>query len=239
MNTSTVLQIHNDQLAEIIQLYPEKTKVINNKSNNKNNSPSTVQPLKNKEDIEKAKQYFHDTPSRYSGLNLRNYCLFILGINTGRRISDLLNLKIGDIINKKGKFKDWIEIREQKTKKLAEFQIHPYVREGILEYLNSIDSYSLDDYLFKSNKGNNSPISRVQAYRIIDDMSKALNLNVNVGTHTLRKTYAYQKIHANKNDPYIVASISSELNHRDIKTTYHYCGFDREIRSHLYMDDPV
>jgi integrase len=199
----------------------------------------TVQPIKSKEDIERAKLYFHDTPSRYNSLNLRNYCMFIMGINVARRIGDLLKLRIQDIMKPNGQFKEWISITESKTKKNADFQIHPYVREGIREYLSSLSTYSMTDYLFKSNKGINQPISRVQAFRIMDDMSKALELDINIGTHSLRKTWAYQTIQANKDDPYIIAAVSNELNHNDIKTTYRYSGFDRELRSHLYMDNAL
>ncbi|WP_255348660.1 hypothetical protein [Paenisporosarcina sp. TG20] len=37
------------------------------------------------------------------------------GINSGLRISDLLPLKIDDVIDERGKVKDRISIREKKT----------------------------------------------------------------------------------------------------------------------------
>lgn len=45
-----------------------------------------VQSIRNLEQI----QYFKEK-------SLRNYILFIMGINTGLRISDILKLKIGDV----------------------------------------------------------------------------------------------------------------------------------------------
>jgi integrase len=238
---------------------------LNNKSNIKTNSHNknknkninigsrTTQPIKNKEDIERAKQYFHDSPSRYNSLNLRNYCLFVLGINIGKRINDLLNLKISDLIKSNGTFKEWAEIIESKTGKYSDFQIHPYVQEALVEYLNvRLNNNSLSsesEYLFPSRKVNgkkdlnrngiSEPIRPDQAWRIMNDMKKELELEIRVGTHFMRKTYAYQKITNNLDNPYIIGAVSNELNHRDIKTTYRYSGYDRDVRSHLYLDNPI
>lgn len=47
-----------------------------------------------------------------------------------------------------------------------------------------------DDYLFQSRKGVNSPISRIQAYRILNNAAHKIGLD-EIGTHTLRKTFGY------------------------------------------------
>ena len=56
-----------------------------------------VNPIKNLKDIEKIKRYLLKMD------NKRNYCLFVVGINVGLRISDLLSLKLNDVFN----FKEW------------------------------------------------------------------------------------------------------------------------------------
>lgn len=238
----------SDPIDNLVQ-FPLSDKMVSTQAKNTNRSKThkqskTVQPMKDIEDIERAKGYFHDTPSRYNAIHIRNYCLFILGINVARRIGDLLGMKINEVIDEKGRFSydGWIEITEQKTGKPATFQLHPYVQEAIREYLNTLKNYNMDDYLFASRKINKEGEYRLDpksAWRIMNDMSKALELNYNVGTHTMRKTKVYQTIQANKNDPYIVASISNELNHSSVGVTYRYCGFDKEVRSHLYMDNPL
>ncbi|MCG9969940.1 tyrosine-type recombinase/integrase [Pelotomaculum terephthalicicum JT] len=48
---------------------------------------------------------------------------------------------------------------------------------------------SNNDYLFPSRKGGN-PISRVQAYKIINAAAAKVGLN-EIGTHTMRKTFGY------------------------------------------------
>ena len=53
-----------------------------------------VNPIKNLKDIEKIKRYLLKMD------NKRNYCLFVVGINVGLRISDLLSLKLNDVFSK-------------------------------------------------------------------------------------------------------------------------------------------
>ena len=65
----------------------------------------TVQPIKDKTKIEAMKKILRAS-------TLRNELLFVLGINTGLRISDILALKITDVsmVNR-------LELREKKTNK--------------------------------------------------------------------------------------------------------------------------
>lgn len=74
-----------------------------------------VQPIRDKKQIEAIKKYLR-------GSNLRDYCLFTLGINSALRVSDLLKLKISDILDEKKKVKDRIQIKEKKTGKDKTFQ---------------------------------------------------------------------------------------------------------------------
>ena len=70
-----------------------------------------VEPIRNKKQLEAMKKYLlvH---------NQRDYVLFVLGINSGLRISDLLKLTVEDV---QGKAR--ITIREQKTGKSKNFPL--------------------------------------------------------------------------------------------------------------------
>lgn len=259
MNEITSIPVNQDNNNKVISIDPYLSNVDStNKINrqhattfNQKGLSKKVEPIKDRDIIEKAKEYFlnDSTDGRYNNLNLnrRNYCLFILGINVARRISDLLDLKIGDLFTKTGEFKEWIEIREKKTGKFADFQIHPCVQEAIKDYLKSIYSDHTATgyksirhyYLFRSRKGENNPISTNMAWKIMNDMANELELDINVGTHTLRKTWTYQTIKRNSDDPYIIGAVSRELNHSSVEMTYKYCGYDRELRSHLYMSESI
>jgi integrase len=49
-----------------------------------------VQPIRDPEKIEAIKQFLKER-------NERNYILFLIGVNTGLRISDILKLKVSDV----------------------------------------------------------------------------------------------------------------------------------------------
>lgn len=103
----------------------------------------------------------------------RDYLLFIVGINTGLRISDIRVLKVSDVLNKDKTPKNHITIIEQKTGKLKKFRINDSLSREIIEYTKNME---MDEYLFYSRKGINKPITRVQAYRILKEVAKKIGL---------------------------------------------------------------
>jgi len=124
------------------------------KQGGERNEPSAADSDKSK--IEEMKRALLDS-------GYRDYMLFVLGINTGLRISDLLQLQVADV-----KDKTHVTITEGKTDKTKRFFINPQLREEIANYVQGMDD---GDFLFQSQKGENRPISRVQAYRILEQGS--------------------------------------------------------------------
>lgn len=134
-----------------------------------------VQPIRDKRKIASMKKHLHG----------RNRLMFALGINFGLRISDLLALKVSTILNEDGSIKKQFDIEEQKTGKLRRITISDSAKKEItlagLEYS--------EGFLFPSRRGAKG-ISRIQAYRILNDAAEKAGL-VEIGTHTLRKTFGY------------------------------------------------
>lgn len=170
----------------------------------------TVQPIR---DINKIIK-MQDTLQKRSS---RDYMLFTIGINTGLRISDLLPLKVLDV-----KDTDHITLKEQKTNKLKRFLINSQLRKQIDKYIKHM---SPDDYLFPSRKGNNQPITRIQAYRILNDAAKKCKLQ-EIGTHTLRKTFGYWHYQQFKD----VAILQDIFNHSSPSVTLRYIGIDDDLK---------
>lgn len=79
---------------------------------------NVVEPIKDKLEIKRIKQILKS--------NERNLLLFNLGINSGLRISDILALNVSDVKNK-----DFIEIREKKTRKYKRFLINDKLQKDI------------------------------------------------------------------------------------------------------------
>ncbi|MFD1676025.1 site-specific integrase [Alicyclobacillus fodiniaquatilis] len=182
-----------------------------------------VEPIRDKKKIEAMKLMLR-------GSNLRNYCLFVLGINSGLRVSDLLRLNIEDVLNERGKVLDRITIREKKTGKAKTFPISSSARKSIEEYLEKRSPYLRSDPLFVSRKGN-CPIQRVQAWKALNKAAKAVRIKERIGTHTLRKTFAY---HAYKQGQDITL-IQKLLNHSAPSVTLRYIGITQDQMDDVYL----
>nr|WP_249365563.1 site-specific integrase [Cytobacillus citreus] len=145
----------------------------------------------------------------------RNYFLFVLGINTGLRISDLLSLRVGDVRDK-----IHIVITEQKTGKLKRFKINNELQQHIREFTVKKDG---NEYLFKSRRGTDR-IHRVQAWKILNAAAEEVGLK-EVGTHTLRKTFGYHFYQQYKD----VAVLQEIFNHSSPAVTMRYIGINQDI----------
>lgn len=170
-----------------------------------------VELIRDPKDVEAMKVYLKEK-------NLRDYAMFIVGINVALRISDLLLLTWTDVLNDKGGGFKLIKLKEGKTKKTRWIKLNRSAQEAILEYLHTLEDFSMDDFIFKSREGGNKPISSQQAFNVLKGASQAVKVEDNVGTHTLRKTWGY---HAWKNG-HSLALIMEKLNHSNLSITRRY-----------------
>lgn len=147
-------------------------------------------------------------------LHGRNKLIFTLGVSLGLRISDLLALQIGDL-----RGKSELTVIEQKTKKRRSIAFNKTVKEAAAT-LTGPDT----DYVFKSQKGDNKPISRVQAYRILNAAADRANITGAIGGHSLRKTHGWI-LHENGVD---ITRIMHMLNHSTPRMTLKYIGIESQ-----------
>ncbi len=137
----------------------------------------------------------HATAGYYSA---RDRCLLIMGINCGFRITELLSLRLKDVVHN-NRIQSTVYVAARNMKKSGdkaegrEIRMNKLVREYILlqvEHLHSIGCWSLDTYLFRSREGGNMAITRNRAYQIISGLAHICNFEGCIGTHSMRKTYA-------------------------------------------------
>lgn len=172
-----------------------------------------VEPIKGKEQVKAVEKYLES----YSK---RNRLIFIFGINTGLRVSDILALDISDVKNR-----TYVEIREKKTGKYKRFPLNEKLKKLIKEYLKEREkqySISEGEPLFIGKK--HCRLNRSQVYRFLNEACKAVGLNINVGTHTMRKTFGYHH-YKQFND---IALLQKILNHSSPSITLRYIGIDQE-----------
>ncbi len=147
---------------------------------------------------------------------MRDYLLFLIGINSGLRISDILKLKVKDVADV-----DYIELKEKKTGKYRKIPITASFGTPLCEY---IYGKSPNEWLFTSQRGE-KPITRIQAYRIISNACIKAGITEKIGTHTLRKTFGYHFYKKTKD----VALLQSILNHSTPSVTLRYIGINQDI----------
>lgn len=180
-----------------------------------------VQPIRSLKQIETIKKLLKQQ-------SLRDYCLFVLGINSGLRISDLLKLRISDVAEK-GKVKDRIRLRENKTNKFKDFPISDNAKSAIREYLKS-RQYSENEPLFISRK-NKGFLLRQRAYKILNEVARSIGIKEKIGTHTLRKTFGYHAY----NSGYDIAIIQKLFNHSSPSVTLRYIGITQDEMDDVYL----
>lgn len=190
-------------------------------------------PIRDEQDIIKAKEWFKNQPQRFvnCNLNLRNYLLFTIGINLGRRIDDTRNLKIGDFVNSDGTYKTHLVIKEGKTGKIAKIFINEAVREALPLYIKK--GQPLSDYLFqsrtKNTKNGTDPRMTIQRVnQIYHEMAKAVGIQGHISSHSTRKTAVYRMIQNGKNDIRTLINVQKFCNHSDFATTLRYAGIQQE-----------
>lgn len=213
-------------------------------SNKKMDISSEVYPLKNKNDITSIieclnKKIICAVNNEKRQIAYRNKLLWIVGMNVGIRASDLRLLKWSfffDVVNGEIVFKDFYAFKPQKTKKTGKYvklYFNNTLKNAIVEYLSEYPVNDIDSYIFLGREG--TPITVQQMWNVICDTAKDAGIKQNVGTHTLRKTWAYHCWHdaADKNKALVV--LQKCFNHSSTQMTLAYIGiYDEEIED-MYM----
>lgn len=215
------------------------------------NTRHDAEPFKNKEDISNILTYFWDKhikswntaqrqPSRkWNPRYLRNYMLFQIGFNCGLRSSDLTRLQVGYFINANGTYRETTEILEKKTsttrvnRDTRTIYINQQIINAIELYKEYHPNWTRQDYLFpnnysKENKPSEDYITRQNLDLIIKDVTKKLELNIRVATHSLRKSFAYHMLQMLGSNDRGVKILQQILNHKSIESTYHYIGITQD-----------
>lgn len=172
-----------------------------------------VDPIVDLKSIKSIKKLLSDNP--------RDRLLFIMGINSGLRVQDLLELKVGDVDIKVG---DRITLREKKTGKENVIILNKEINGALIEYLKSIELIK-DHYLFKSRKGKNYPLTTYAVTGYVKRWAESINLKGNYGAHTLRKTWTY---HQRKTFGVSWEVLAKRLNHSSPSITRRYLGIQEE-----------
>lgn len=182
-----------------------------------------VNAIKNKYDLQRMSDWLkNNKPIRY-------YVIFLLALNSGLRISDVLGLDIEDVENK-----NFVEIHEKKTGKYKNFPLNTDIQNVIREYLKERKKqYAIEgNPLFVGKK--HCRIDRSQVYRVLNECAKALGMTIHIGCHSTRKSFGYAHYKQYNN----IGLLQTILNHSSPSITLRYIDVTQEEidKSYLNLD---
>jgi integrase len=147
-------------------------------------------------------------------IDLRFHFLWEMGISTGLRISDLLNLQPKDFSC------PCFTVTEKKTGNVRLIEL-PLDTFCLLRGYIALKRLKPADFLFhRTQKGvwiKDKPMSRQWAWKIISSTASKLGLNL-IGTHSMRKIYSCGKFRATGS----LRAVQEELGHKKLETTLLY-----------------
>ena len=193
-------------------------------------------PIKSREDIVRFQEYML---RRYQ--SKRNYVLFTVGVNINLRGGDLLNLRVRDFRDADGTWRTERKVREQKQRNSASRGIRKlYYADIVVETVRMwVESQGLenDDYLFFSRKGGGkTPLGVDELNRIMKEAGTELGYPLPLGSHSLRKTWAYKAYTDNIDNPRALELVQEALGHSSVRITRRYLGFEDVEQKSLYVD---
>ena len=168
--------------------------------------------------------------------NTRNYCLFVLGINTAFRPSELLSIRIGQVRYLSPG--DRLEVERPNSKKYRSVTVNQSAFEAIRRLLSAKDKDALrkrdasivddDAFLFTGQRGREA--LRVSTLNnLVKNWCARANLKGNYGSHTLRKTWGYMQ---RKKQDTPVRLLMQALGHVSKRQTMEYlCIQEKEIEN--------
>ena len=167
--------------------------------------------------------------SFYGKYERRNRALFLTGVYTGYRISELLSLTYDNVYNATD-IRKYIKVKRSDVKgktKAREIKLHEKARHALREWVRECD-WTREDFIFSSQKG--KAISRVQAHRVLKQAFNDCQMDGTLATHTMRKTFADKVYKATDGD---IFALKELLGHSNINTTQKYLGITDDRKSEI------
>ncbi|MET3729197.1 site-specific recombinase XerD [Fictibacillus halophilus] len=172
-----------------------------------------VEALRDIKEINAIKRYLKKN-------SVRDYVLFVLGINTGLKITELLCMQVKDLLSEDLVVHDFYSVPNKDGNK--EVFLNETVKKIITQYVECAE-LKREDFLFLSKK-TKLPITRQQAYRVIHQAAEHAGIKGKIGTNSLRKTFGY---HAYKRGV-AISLLQRHFNHSSPSETLKYLGISRE-----------
>ena len=182
-----------------------------------------VQPIRDIEKIRDIKKFLSNWDSRY-------YLMFMLGIRTGLRITDILELRVSDVRDSNKKLKTHIVIKENKTSKRKRIKVHKELKQLLIEHIEGkLDNEFIIQSNMKDKFGETKPISRQRAWGVLKIAADFVGVD-DLGCHSMRKTFGYHYYKKTKD----IALLQNIFNHSSSAITLRYIGITDDLLDKAY-----
>jgi integrase len=157
----------------------------------------------------------------------RDRALFLLGIYTGFRITELLSLRLRDVYQHQAVLQRVTVPRRHMKGKYASraVPLHPHAQLALEAWIAEMPRHftaAPASFVFRSREGDNKPISRMHAHRILREAFDSCEMTGSLGTHSMRKTFA-KRVHRKLGND--LAKTKEALGQKNITATMHYMSF--------------
>lgn len=175
------------------------------------------------EEVEKLLQIKTDTP-----LNIRNKAMLEILYATGLRVSELINLKMGDVHLMMGFvqcFGKGAKERIVPLGDLAKEAVENYLQYGRKQLMRRRENH---DVLFVNQHGR--PITRQGFWKVLQKIALEAGLKKKITPHTLRHSFATHLLENGAD----LRAVQEMLGHADISTTQIYTHVTRTRLKDMY-----
>lgn len=174
-----------------------------------------VEPIRDPQKLAAIKKLLKEEASA------RDYLLFVMGMNTALRISDLLSLRVGDVIDQRGRARPTVLVQRSASEKGTRVRLNAAATEALRHYISEVGVGNRDAVLFCS-RHSAQPLNRTQVWRLINGWCRKVGLtDSHYGAHTLRKTWGYMALRYHSIP---LAVIQAKLQHAAPGITRRYIG---------------
>jgi integrase/recombinase XerC len=152
-----------------------------------------------------------------AGDNPRDFAIVMLFLQSGLRVSELVNLRVDDVdfVSKE------ITVRQGKGRKDRVVPLVGLAADALKDYLAIREADPEYDNVFIARNGTSMDVRTVR-YRI-HEYYKEAGIKKNASVHTLRHTFATHQIHNGLK----LNQLKEVLGHKQMETTYKYVHLDR------------
>jgi len=167
---------------------------------------------------------------------VKELALFSFGIDSMLRSSDILNLRVEDVVDHKGKVKTNINLKQKKTKQSHVVIISESTAKSLDNMIRKEGKFE-SDWLFTAERFGNQkkkPMSHVKYTLLVKKWCGLIHLDPkDYSTHSIRRTRAAMVYKATGNNIRLVQQL---LGHKSITSTTAYLNLDQQQALDVYRE---